>query len=322
MRVGLPFATGAKGANWKEKNCDKCAKNYSHDEKKYRCKWEQEIDLAWRTNGLISIQCARAIGHSGAGGFYTWDCPSLVNPGDPSTKGRGAVPGQKNLFMEGKMEKPKTQESGLMVRANDALEYVREMAVKNQEDLSAANKVLVRIGQVKKEIVAYWDDPITTAHKAHRALLKKKKDMLEPLEQADGILKPRVRDYMEAERRKREAAEREAAIKEAAEKKKADEAMAEAAKLEQEGEIDAALDKLDEAAKIEDTREKAIIPESPVTEGMHTRRTWKYRVLNEAQIPRDCLSEDSKKINAKIKAGVREIPGLQIYEDVSVVART
>lgn len=218
--------------------------------------------------------------------------------------------------------KKQSQETGLQIRANDALEYVREMEVKNQEDLSAANKVLVRIGVVRKEIIAYWDEPITTAHKAHKALLKKKKEMLEALEKADGILKPRVRDYMEAERKKREEAERQAILKEAEEKRKADEAMAKAAELEEAGKTEEALEALDEATEIEETREKEMIPDAPKVEGMHTRRHWTYRVIDETQIPRDCLSEDSKKINAKIKAGVREIPGLQIYEDVSLSVRT
>lgn len=218
--------------------------------------------------------------------------------------------------------KETSKETGLQIRANDALEYVREMEVKNNEDLQAANKVLVRIGQVRKEIIAYWDDPITTAHAAHKALLKKKREMLEALEKADKILKPRVRDYMEAERIKREEAERLAAEKEAEDKRKADEAMAEAAKLEEEGKTEEALEALDKATEIEETREKVAIPEALKTEGVHTRRNWTYRVINEALIPRDCLSEDSKKINAKIKAGIREIPGLQIYQDVSVSTRT
>jgi len=221
------------------------------------------------------------------------------------------------------MENKKTsQETGLQIRANDALEYVREMEVKNNEDLQAANKVLVRIGQVRKEIVAYWDEPITTAHKAHKALLTKKREMLEALESADAILKPRVRDFMEAERKKREEAERLAAAKEAEDKRKADEAMAEAAKLEEEGKTEQALEALDKATEIEETREKAVIPEALKTEGMHTRKTWKYREIDLTKVPMKYFTLDSRKVNTAIKAGVREIPGLQIYQDTSLTVRT
>lgn len=214
------------------------------------------------------------------------------------------------------------QETSLQTRANDALDYVQDLKVENQEDLTQANKVLVRIAQIRKDIIAWFEDPVTTAHAAWKAILKKKNETLAPVEKAKETLGPRVAVYLEAERKKREMAERQAAIKEAEEKRQADEAMAKAAKLEEEGKTDEALEALDEATEIEETREKAVIPEAPKVEGIHTRRNWTYRVIDETKIPRKCLSYDSKKINALIKAGVREIPGLQIYQDVSVSTRT
>lgn len=219
-------------------------------------------------------------------------------------------------------EKVKTTETDLQLRAQNALDYVQGLKVENQEDLTVANKVLVRIAQTKKDIIAWFEEPVTTAHKAWKAILRKKNETLAPVEKAKETLSPRVTVYLEAERKKREEAERQAAIKEAAKKREADEAMAKAAKLEEEGKTDEALEALDEATEIEETREKAVIPEAPKVDGIHTRRNWTYRCLNESLVPRDCLSLDSKKINTKIKAGVREIPGLQIYQDVSVSTRT
>jgi len=220
------------------------------------------------------------------------------------------------------MEKTDVTETGLQMRAKNALDYVRELKVVDQPSLEVANKALVRIKVTKKEIIGFFEEPKSAALATHRAILKKEKFLLEPLLKAEQVLNPRVRDYMEAEQRKREAAEREAAIKEAADKRRADEAMAKAAALEQEGKVDEALDALDEATQIEETREKAIIPDAPKVEGMHTRRHWTYRVIDATQIPRDCMSEDSKKINAKIREGVRKISGLHIYEDVSLSVRT
>lgn len=218
-------------------------------------------------------------------------------------------------------EKTEITETGLQMRAQNALDYVQGMAVENQEDLTRANQVLARIAQIRKDIIAWFEEPVTTAHKAWKAILRKKNETLAPVEKAKETLSPRVAIYLEAERKKREEAERRAVIKEAEDKRRADEAMAEAAKLEEEGKVDEALEALDKATEIEDTREKAVIPEGPKTEGMHTRRTWKYSVTDEGQIPRDCMSEDPRKINAKIKAGAREIPGLRIYQDVSLSVR-
>lgn len=212
-------------------------------------------------------------------------------------------------------------EKSLAKRGQDALEYAMGLEVTNQGELSVANKVLVRIQTIKKAIDEYWDEPITTANKAHKGLLKKKRDMKQPLLDAEITLKPKVGGYLAAEQRKKEAAEREAAAKEAADKKRADEAMEKAAKLEEDGKIEEALDELDKAAEIEDSREKVAIPTGPQLSGMHTRRTWKFRITSPGQIPRAYLMPDERKINQAIKDGIREISGLQIYQDVSVVAK-
>ncbi len=45
------------------------------------------------------------------------------------------------------------------------------------------------------------------------------------------------------------------------------------------------------------------------------RTGWTYDIENEAAIPRELCSPDSKKINAAIKAGLRVANGLRIYQD-------
>jgi hypothetical protein len=48
------------------------------------------------------------------------------------------------------------------------------------------------------------------------------------------------------------------------------------------------------------------------------RKTWKAEVMLEASVPREFLSIDMKKINAALRAGVREIPGVRIFEETSL----
>lgn len=96
----MPFSTGSQAADWKARNCNHCKKRYRHDQLKYHCRWEKEIDVSWVTDGEISPHCVMAIGLTDETRKYlTWDCPSLVNPGDsPRTQRRRTVPGQYNLF--------------------------------------------------------------------------------------------------------------------------------------------------------------------------------------------------------------------------------
>lgn len=55
-------------------------------------------------------------------------------------------------------------------------------------------------------------------------------------------------------------------------------------------------------------------------EGMGTRRVKKWRVVDEARIPRDYWTLDEKKINAATKAGIT-VPGIEAYEETTTVFR-
>jgi cell fate (sporulation/competence/biofilm development) regulator YlbF (YheA/YmcA/DUF963 family) len=52
------------------------------------------------------------------------------------------------------------------------------------------------------------------------------------------------------------------------------------------------------------------------------RKVWRFEVIDESQVPREYLVVDEKKIRAVVKAGVRSIPGVRIYEDVDVAVRS
>ena len=54
----------------------------------------------------------------------------------------------------------------------------------------------------------------------------------------------------------------------------------------------------------------------------HIRKAWKAEVIDESQVPRKYCSSDMKLINQAIKMGVREIPGVRIFEEISTVLRT
>lgn len=52
-----------------------------------------------------------------------------------------------------------------------------------------------------------------------------------------------------------------------------------------------------------------------------TRKNWKWKVKNQNEIPSEWFILDEKKINAAVKAGERNIPGLEIYEDEIMVIK-
>jgi hypothetical protein len=120
-------------------------------------------------------------------------------------------------------------------------------------------------------------------------------------------LKRKITDFQrqqEIERRKREA---EA-------KRQAEEAQK---KLKQEAQKAGV-----EAPKVE----APAMPEQPTatrTEygAAHQRKVWTYEIQEESQIPREYLVVDQKKIRQAVKDGIREIPGVKIYQDTQTVIR-
>ena len=53
----------------------------------------------------------------------------------------------------------------------------------------------------------------------------------------------------------------------------------------------------------------------------YLQNRWTFELEDLAMVPADFLMLDEKKVRAAIKAGVREIPGLKIFEQKSMAIR-
>lgn len=215
------------------------------------------------------------------------------------------------------------KETSLEKRAKDALEYVNALEIKDDTALQTGNKVLVRIGVIRKEITKFFAEPIKKAHEAHKAILAKKKEVENPLIEAEKILKPKIRVYVIEQQRIKEKAERKAREEEERKKREAEEAVRRAADLENEGKTEEALNALDEAEKIETEKPKTEVPKGPTMAGVHTRKYWRWIVVDASKIPQQYWMLDKAKIDAEVRQfkGDAAIPGIEAYEETDI-ART
>lgn len=53
----------------------------------------------------------------------------------------------------------------------------------------------------------------------------------------------------------------------------------------------------------------------------HIRKRWVFRIVDESKVPQKYYSIDETKIRQAVAEGAREIPGILIYQDESVVTR-
>lgn len=58
-----------------------------------------------------------------------------------------------------------------------------------------------------------------------------------------------------------------------------------------------------------------------VPKNITVAEVWAFEVLDEAEVPVEFLSVDANKVNAAVKAGARDIPGLRIFSESRVTVR-
>lgn len=205
-------------------------------------------------------------------------------------------------------------------------DQARNIKVFDQNSLSVANKFILWSKSLEKEIDASYDPIIKKAHGVHKEAVGQKKKIKAPLLEARGIVSPRVASYLvEQERIRRKAEEKhakeiakavlKAAEEEEARNKEAEEAM-------ENGDFEKAEEIMDtpvaQVAAIDH-----LVPKAPKTTGLSVQTRWKFRIIDEAKIPRDYMKPDEVKIGQIVRAmkGKLAIPGVQIYPDDSLTTR-
>lgn len=160
-----------------------------------------------------------------------------------------------------------------------------------------------------------------------------------PIEDAMKALEKRLGVFhmkqAEAERARQDAERKAAADAEAKLRKeaedKAEEARKAAAAAESQQDRAAAARAIEDARNAEAAAAEAAKKASAKTEAhqtrgeygasAHSRTTWKFEVIDPAAIPLGYLMPDEAAIRAAITKGAREIPGLRIYPETTVIVK-
>lgn len=191
--------------------------------------------------------------------------------------------------------------------ANAALELALAIEVTDQVSAEESkNKavelknILKRVEEIRKEKVKPLNDQVSEINAKAKAIAG-------PLDKAKDNLAGKLMKWQNEERMKAEA--------EAEEKRKAAQAEMDAALRND----DASFDDVQKAdLKVEIASRPVEI--SKAFKPLQTRENWTYRVVDLSQVPADLLVLNTAEVNRRVKSGVRQIPGLEIYsEEVAVV---
>lgn len=188
----------------------------------------------------------------------------------------------------------------LQKQAQEIEQQARTMTV-TADTLDDAANALASIARLKKGIEerrVSWVKPLNDTVKKVNDWFK---SVAAPLESADKLLRGKIQTYQAEEaRRRREEEER---LRKLAEKEHAKQV----AKAERKGE------------------EPPPPPPTVVVPGpattirssagtVSTTKVWDFEIVDESQIPREFLMVDTTKIRKVVQAGLRNIPGVRIYE--------
>lgn len=170
------------------------------------------------------------------------------------------------------------------------------LKVETPEAASEAGNMLVQLKSWKTQVEQrrqFFTRPLKEHVKRIEALFK---PMAEKLEEADGLIRKKVLDY----RAKAELAAREEQQKLI---EKAQEAQAS-------GDNDTALTLATQATELTAPQKSMLLDEG----SMQTKKVWDFEVVDYGAIPHEYFTFDEKKVRLAIRSGLRDIPGIRIFQ--------
>ncbi len=207
-------------------------------------------------------------------------------------------------------------------------ERAQALQITSDEALMQADEMLLGIKDLEKEITAHHAPIKKKAHEAWKAVVAAEKRMLEPLRQAEAVIKQRTRDYRLKRQREAEGARRRA--EEEARRRAEEEALRAAIEAEKEG---AAAGEV-EAILQEAGRQPMPVPkppEPPKTKGISTVTVFRAEVIDlkalaggvvNGTVPPAFIEPSMKALNqwARATKGSAQLPGVRVIAEQVVRA--
>ncbi|WP_278941174.1 hypothetical protein [Anaerotruncus colihominis] len=216
-----------------------------------------------------------------------------------------------------------TAEDTLTQEASLIEQKAQSVVVASDADYAVAGDLTKAVKQMQKKIKDYWEPMRVSAKKAYDDILAHKKEMLDPLEAAEKILKGKMGDYsMEKERRRRV---QEEAMRRLAQQEM-DRKLEEAARAEAAGDTVGAEFAMTEAEVLEGVSiSGGIKSQTPKADGVSQTKAWKITGIDSGKVPVsfggvEIRPVDEKAVMRLIKEskGTIQIPGIQYEETVSI----
>lgn len=209
-------------------------------------------------------------------------------------------------------------EMEMQQEAVTCLDRAKALVVKDQASYNEAAEGLLLIKEFLKRVDALCDPNIRRWYDGHKKAVSEKKALTDMPLQAEAIYKRGIASYIQEQERIRLEIQRKA--EEEAKRREEEERLALAVQAEQ-------------AGADEQTIEDIVNTPQPYTPpvvaqtfrpmaGVSSRKTWKWRLVDESKVPRKYLVLNTVAINSAVKSlgKAADIPGIEVYEDTGIAA--
>lgn len=213
-------------------------------------------------------------------------------------------------------------ERQLEMSGSMTVEMAKRITIANNDDYSAAGAMLRSIKEQANKVKAYWADPKAKAAAAHKDICAREAAMLNPLKEAESIVKRSMAQYHQAiEQARLQQEEEERKLRQ----QEAERILNQAAEAEAAGDDQAAEIGLAMAEMVSDMDAPSTANSIPSADGISKRKTWKAMIEDPESVPAYYNGMEIRTINmtalngiAKMTKGTANIPGIKFYEEISI----
>jgi hypothetical protein len=210
--------------------------------------------------------------------------------------------------------------------ATAIVQVANSTVIASQKDYEEAAGILKDVKRIQKQVKEYWEPLRVSTRKAYDGVLEKKKQMIDPLNEAESILKGLMSSYTVEQERKR--AEREAAMRAAA-RREAERIMEQATAAEEAGDAAGAEAAMEEAMVMDEAAAAGrIMASAPKAAGVSTSKTWKIVSIDPDKVPVKVGAVEIRPVDqaavmrlTRESKGNIEIPGVKFEESVQISVR-
>ena len=210
------------------------------------------------------------------------------------------------------------------IKAREFLLKIRASEIANEGDNLKACEMLKNINSYVKTVKSLKAEEEKPIKSSLKEISDKYKNALDFLTEAEKILRSKIADYAELKLEKLNL------IASAVQKTAEEEALRKLDELQALRESAGQYDEVTQAAIISsiDSKVNAVIDNSEIkidntlgNSATSFRKYITFKIVDIQKVPAEFLSVDTKAVNTAIRNGVREIPGLEIFEKLTPVVK-